>query len=104
MTTLPILYVSFEELCQSISINEKQMLELIEQDIVTPVTGRIREEWKFNVTAISIANKAARIHLELLVDWADIPLVLNLLEEIDELRAENDRLKQRMSRFLVDEC
>ncbi len=104
MTTLSIAYVNFAELCQSVSINEELMIELIEHGVVTPIAGEQQQEWQFNVTAVSIANKAKRIHHDLVIDWADIPLVLSLLEEIDELRVENHRLKQRLGRFLMDDC
>lgn len=104
MTTSAVLWVSFEELRQCVCINEQQMLELIEQEIITPASGHRREEWQFTMSAISVANKAARIHADLVVDWADIPLVMNLLGEIDTLRTENERLKQRLNRFQSDQA
>ena len=55
----------------------------------------------FTVTSISIANKAARIHGELMVDWEDVPLILSLLDEIETLRNENVLLKSRLERFLT---
>jgi chaperone modulatory protein CbpM len=102
MTTVAIAYVNFAELCQCVSISEEFLIELIEHEVIKPITGEFQEEWQFNVTAVSVANKAKRIHHDLVIDWADIPLVLSLLEEIDELRAENNQLKQRLGRFLVD--
>lgn len=103
MTPLAIVHISLEELCQSVSINEELMVELIEHGIVTPVAGELPQEWLFNVNAVSVANKAKRIQHDLVMDWADIPLVLSLLEEIDELRAENNNLKQRLRRFQEDD-
>ncbi|MDO8417626.1 MAG: chaperone modulator CbpM [Agitococcus sp.] len=104
MTSLSMLNISFADLCQSVSINEELMIELVEYGIVTPVTGEQQEEWLFNVTAVSVANKAKRIHQDLVIDWADIPLVLSLLEEIEALKNENHHLRQRLNRFLVDGC
>ncbi|RUO25539.1 chaperone modulatory protein CbpM [Aliidiomarina minuta] len=101
MTSSRVLYVGFEELCQCASIDEQQMLELIEQEIITPAQGEHKQEWQFTVTSISIANKAARMHGELVTDWADMPLVLSLLDELEELRKENERLQQRLQRFCL---
>lgn len=100
MTSRRVLYVGFEELCQCASIDEQKMLELIEQEIITPASGEEKQEWQFSITAIVIANKAARMHGELVNDWADMPLVLSLLEELEELRKENERLEQRLQRFV----
>jgi len=103
MTPSPVLYVSFEELCRCVSLQEERVLELVEQEIVTPVAGAHRQEWRFSMTAISILKRADRLHHDLAVDWTDMPLILTLIEEVETLRAENDRLKQRLSRFLIRE-
>lgn len=103
MTALSILHVSFEELCEFSSITETLMVELVEHGVVTPVAGAIPAEWQFSVAAVVVAKKASRIHHDLAMDWESIPLVLKLLEEIEILRAENSRLKQRLGRFMVDE-
>ena len=101
MTSSPILYVDFAELCECATISEQQILELIEQEIITPASGQAKEEWQFSVSSISIANKAARIHGELVVDWEDVPLIITLLDEIETLRNENVLLKSRLDRFLT---
>jgi chaperone modulatory protein CbpM len=103
MTQLAILHINFEELCQSVSISEAMILQLIEHGIVTPIQGNIPTEWLFNVATVSVAKKAARIHLELAIDWASIPLVLDLLTEIEALQIENAHLKNRLNRFTIDE-
>ena len=103
MTQLSILHVSFEELCEFSSITETLMVELIEHGVVTPVAGEVPAEWQFSISSVVAAKKASRLHHDLAMDWENIPLVLNLLEEIAALRTENDRLKQRLSRFMADE-
>lgn len=46
-----------------------------------------------------LVKKAARIQHDLSLDWSAIALVLQLLDERDELIAENQMLKQHLSRF-----
>jgi chaperone modulatory protein CbpM len=103
MAQISIMHVSFAELCESVSINEELMLELIEHGIVAPIQGELREEWLFSASAVNVVSKATRIHRDLAIDWADIALVLNLLEEVETLRTENAMLKQRLSRFLAED-
>ncbi|HEY7883855.1 MAG TPA: chaperone modulator CbpM [Cellvibrionaceae bacterium] len=103
MNRLSVMQVSFDELCQCASASEQQLLALIEQGTLTPVIGNNREQWQFTATAIVVANKAERLHRDLAVQWEDVPLVLDLLQQIDALTTENASLKQRLNRFLVDD-
>lgn len=97
----PDFNVSFEDLCLSANISAEYIIELVEYNIIFPVSGKEPQEWEFNVTAVRIVNKAARLRRDLEIDWADIGLVLNLLDEIEQLRNENGQLKQQLNRFLM---
>ena len=95
----PDFHVSFDELCKSSNITSEYIIELVEYNIIFPVRGNEPHDWQFNVTAVRIVNKAARLHNDLEIDWADIGLVLNLLDEIEQLKNENGQLKQQLNRF-----
>lgn len=97
----PSFYVSFYDLCASANISANYMLELVEYNIAVPITGAQPQEWQFNIATVKLVNKAARLHRDLDIDWADIALVLNLLEEIETLKNENKQLKQQLNRFLA---
>lgn len=94
-------HVSFSELCHCASISADHIVELVDYDIIAPVAGAQPQEWQFNIKAITLVNKAARLHRDLDIDWADIGLVLNLLDEINQLKYENLQLKQQLKRFLL---
>jgi len=98
-----MMHINFDEFTLSVNINEERVLELVEYGIVIPASGEHAQEWLFNVDAVSTAKKALRLHRDLAIDWADIALVLNLLDEMEELRSENEMLKQRLNRFLLKE-
>lgn len=103
MSTVSQVHINFAELCQCVEISEEQLLLLITEGIVTPSTGELPEQWRFEHTCVSIVHKAARLHHDLTVEWSDIPLVLSLLDELQRLRSENDYLSQRLSRFVQDD-
>jgi chaperone modulatory protein CbpM len=102
MIESPVLRISIEEICQSVNISEDFILELVQYSIVVPVAGDAPKEWLFNPDSVSVVKKATRLHRDLAIDLADLALVLNLLSEIDVLKEENSRLKQRLNRFLMD--
>lgn len=94
--------VSTQEMSESLNVNKDFILELVQYSIVVPATGSSVNEWQFDLSAVNIVKKAVRLHRDLSIDLADLALVLNLLEEIEVLREDNARLKQRLNRFLVD--
>lgn len=95
----PDFHVSFYELCESANISAEYIIELVEYDIIFPVRGKEPQEWQFSVNAVRIVQRAVRLHSDLEIDWADIGLVLNLLNEVEQLKYENAQLKQQLSRF-----
>lgn len=103
MSIVTQVHINFAELCRCVSVSEEQLLELIAEEVLIPRAGNFPEEWEFDSASVSIVHKAERIHRDLTVEWADIPLVLGLLEEVQHLKTENDYLRQRLSRFLQDE-
>jgi len=101
-TISPDFQVSFADLCVAANIGADYVIELIEYDAIIPISGTQPQEWQFNIQAINVVSKAARLHRDLEINWGDIVLVLDLLEEIDQLKDENRQLKQqidRLSRF-----
>lgn len=87
-----------EEFCRLAELPEDCLIEIVEQGIVEP-SGDTPEEWLFDAAALSVARRAARLQRDLEIDWAGIALALSLLDELDELRAENAMLRQRLGRF-----
>jgi len=95
----PDFHLSFDELCLTAGISKDYMLALVEHEIAVPVTGMQPQQWQFHVTCVMRVKKAARLYRDLDIDWADLGLVLNLLDEIEQLKNENSQLKQQLARF-----
>lgn len=73
------------EICEICTVEEKVVIEMIEHGIVEPY-GQNRQSWIFTSQAIGRSKKALRLHNDLAINWQGISLVLELLEEIQELR------------------
>lgn len=93
------LKVSFTEICQAVDLSEKTVVELVEHDIVQ-TQGDEEGTWFFDVAMVSVAKRAVRLRRDLDLDWSAIAMVLELVEQRDQLKAENESLKRMLQRFL----
>lgn len=93
--------MGFADLCESAKMSPDYLAELIAHNIIKPVYGRSEDDWRFSSNAIKVVNKAIRLHRDLEIEWADIALVADLLDEINQLESENRQLKKQMNRLLA---
>ena len=91
--------LTLTEVCRRVSLPEHAVIEIVEVGIVTPVADSARA-WRFDDQTLIVLSRAARLHEDLALDWHGVALALELLEEIDTLRRENEQLRQRLNRFL----
>ena len=102
MASLNTQQVSFKEFCQVTNLASAALIEIVEQGIVEPA-GDTPENWAFNTQMIAVTKKALRLHNDLDIDWSGIALALSLIDELEQLREENQRLNLRLKRF-IDTC
>jgi chaperone modulatory protein CbpM len=93
------LVIDMQEFCQVVDLPAAFVIEIVEHGILEP-QGRQPDEWLFDSAALSIARRAVKLHHELQLEWDGVALALNLLEELERVRAENRMLRQRLGRFL----
>lgn len=95
------LVIDMKEFCQVVDVPVAYVIEIVEHGIVEP-QGHKPDDWLFDTYSLSIAKRAAKLHHDLAMEWDGVALALNLLEELEQVRAENRMLKQRLGRFLQD--
>lgn len=102
--TKTILILSVEELCQSCGVNVESIVEIVEHGIVEPMAqvSHSPEQWEFESTVVSVAKSAVRMKQDLGVNWEGVALALDLLSQREKLYRENEMLKRRLNRFLIE--
>jgi chaperone modulatory protein CbpM len=95
------LVVDMQEFCQVVDMPVAYVMEIVEHGIVEP-QGTRPDEWLFDTYSLSVAKRAVKLHHELELEWDGVALALTLLDELEQVRAENRMLKQRLGRFLQD--
>ena len=77
---------SVEELCLACNVDAEWIAELVEHGAIEPF-GQTRSEWQFASLSVVRVAKAKRLERDLELNSAGVALVLDLLDEIDNLRS-----------------
>ena len=90
---------NLDDACHAIGSEETLVYAIVEHGIVEP-EGDSPQDWLFNLDMICTAKRALRLQRDLQLDWSAIALVVTLVEERDQLRIDNQRLRAQLQRFL----
>lgn len=86
--------VTLDELCTCCRVEGEWIAQLIEHGAIE-VAGENKSEWQFtHVTLVRVA-KAKRLERDLSLNIPGVALALELLDEIDDLRARLKALESR---------
>jgi chaperone modulatory protein CbpM len=85
--------VSVTDLCRMFAVEEHHIIELVEEGVLgTHATVNVIEidktEWRFHGTEVRRARIALRLERDLGINVPGVALVLELLEELEQLRRE----------------
>ncbi|MCM8739931.1 MULTISPECIES: chaperone modulator CbpM [Pseudomonas] len=101
MSSPLIVQLDLAEFCEAADLSDVYVIEIVEHGILEPQGAQPRE-WRFTDYELSLAKRAAKLRRELELEWEGVALALNLLEEVQALRAENRMLRQRLGRLVVE--
>ena len=101
MSSTLFVQLDMERFCEEAGIPATYVIEIVEHGIIEP-QGRTPDVWRFEDYELAIAQRATKLHHDLEMEWEGVALALDLIEEVQQLRAENQRLKQQLGRFVGD--
>ena len=88
--SMPIVEVEYRltlvELCHACDAREEDVRAWVDEGALEP-EGRQPQDWRFAAAALPRARTAARLARDFEIDARAIALVLELMDEIDRLRA-----------------
>src|SRR5690348_7151825 len=79
--------VAFDELCEICGISADFVYDLMEYEIID-LAGNPPDEWMFNIEQLQRIKTALRLQRDLEVNLAGIAVILDLLDEMEELRSK----------------
>jgi chaperone modulatory protein CbpM len=78
--------LTLAEVCRACSVQIEFVVELVKEGVLAPV-GQEPERWRFTYAHMRLVRVASRLERDLGVNLAGAALALELLEEIEALRA-----------------
>ena len=84
--------LSLGELCRASRLPAERVIELAEEGVIEPI-GRAPEHWRFRGVSLRRIRCAQRLEEDLGVNTAGVALVLDLQEELEQVRARLDRFE-----------
>lgn len=79
--------LTLPELSRACAVQAELIIELVEEGVLTPL-GHAPEHWRFTGVHLSHAKVALRLQRDLGVNLAGAALALQLLDQIETLRAQ----------------
>lgn len=86
--------LSFDEFIEITHLTPEDIYQYIDYDIIHP-SGEEEERWLFDLNHIKRVQRAHRLQNDLEVNLAGVAVVLDLLDEMDQLR-ERIKLLERL--------
>lgn len=78
--------LSLDELARACSVHVEWVVRLVDEGVLEP-RGERPERWEFSGPALARVRTALRLQRDLQLDLAGVAVVLDLLEELEALRA-----------------
>ena len=78
--------LTLAEVCRACAVHAEYIIELVEEGVLVP-DGREPVSWRFSGTHMRRATVSLRLQRDLGVNLAGVALALQLLDEVEALRA-----------------
>jgi chaperone modulatory protein CbpM len=84
--------LTLEQLCHACGVHAEWVISLVEESIIEPQGDEI-QVWRFSGASLVRVRSALRLQRDLGVNLAGIALALDLMEELENLRAELKKMQ-----------
>lgn len=88
-------HLSIDEVCEICGVELVVVNDLVAYEIVMP-SGSSQQDWVFNMEQLKRLRTALRLQRDLELNLAGIALVLDLLDEMQDLRAHSEILHKHI--------
>jgi len=83
--------LTLRQLCDACAVRAEYIIELVNEGFIEP-SGMEKSHWCFNGVSIQRVQKAKRLQQDLGINLAGVVLAVDLIDEIEQLRARLERM------------
>jgi chaperone modulatory protein CbpM len=92
-------YLTLVEVTECVRLNVDTVITIVDCGIVAP-RGEQPEQWIFEPQMVTLIKRACRLQRDLELDWPAVALALELIEQLQRLRDENQRLQRQLTALM----
>ena len=94
---------TLREICERGGCHAEFVIKLVNYGVITPLEeGPEIRQWQFDVAALSRLQKARRLQRDLKLNLPGLAMSLELLDEVQDMRREVNRLNQRIRQLMSE--
>ncbi|MDX1458943.1 MAG: chaperone modulator CbpM [Marinobacter sp.] len=91
---------TLREICERGDVHAEYVIELVSYGVINPMNEGEAREWQFDVRSLVRLQKAQRLQRDLKLNLPGLAMSLELLDDVQELRREVDRLSRQLRQLL----
>ncbi|WP_150910545.1 chaperone modulator CbpM [Marinobacter halotolerans] len=94
---------TLREVCERGDCHAEFVIKLVNYGVIAPVDDSPdARQWQFDLQALARLRKAQRLQRDLKMNLPGLAMSLELLDEVQEMRREVDRLNRQLRHFMSD--
>lgn len=94
---------TLHEICERGDCHAEFVIKLVSYGVIAPVEESPEaRQWQFDLDALARLRKAQRLQHDLKLNLPGLAMSLDLLDEVQEMRREVDRLNQQLRHLMGD--
>lgn len=97
----PTATFTLREVCERGDCHAEFVIKLVNYGVIAPVEDSPEAgQWQFDLPTLARLRKAQRLQRDLQMNLPGLAMSLELLDEVQEMRREVDRLNQQLQQLL----
>lgn len=93
---------TLREFCERGDVHAEFVIKLVSYGVISPVQEGAVRDWNFDVPALARLRKAQRLQQDLDLNVPGLAMSLDLLDDVERLRREVDRLSRQLRQLTED--
>lgn len=92
--TLEPIELTLQEMADACHVIPAFIVDLVAEGALDPIKGKTPDQWRFDINQLRRVRTAIRLHHDLEINFAGAALVMELMDELDQMRMQLELLER----------